>query len=185
MRTLPFGAFSLILMVFGGCQNHVQPRPQGYLSLTFPEPDYVLLKEDVPYYFDYNTIAHSTPSFAKSIKIAYPDMGATIYLNYRRVENNIDSLLYDAYLVPYRHVAKADAIPEKLFTNSTSMVYGQLFSVIGDAASQYQFFLTDSLNPFVIGSLYFYAEPNYDSIYPAVKYIEKDIVRLMESFKLQ
>ena len=185
MRTLSFGIFSFILMLFGDCQNQTQPKPQGYLSLTFPEQDYVPLEEDLPYYFDYNTIARSTSSSGKSIKITYPDMNATIYLNYRVVENNIDSLLYDAYLVPYRHVSKADAIPEKLFTNSTSKVYGQLFSVIGDAASQYQFFLTDSLNHFVIGSLYFYAQPNYDSIFPAVKYIEKDIIRLIESFRWQ
>ena len=172
-------------MLYGGCENHIQPKPKGYLSLTFSEPDYIPLVEDLPYHFDYNTMAHSIPSLGKSIKIKYSDMNATIYLNYREVENNIDSLLYDAYLVPYRHVTKADAIPEKLFTNPASRVYGQLFSIIGNAASQYQFFLTDSLNHFVIGSLYFYAEPNYDSIFPAVKYIEKDIVRLMESFRWQ
>jgi len=55
--------------------------------------------------------------------------------------------------------------------------------VIGNAASQYQFFLTDSIDHFLVGSLYFYAQPNFDSIYPAAVYLEKDIVHLMETLK--
>lgn len=118
-----------------------------------------------------------------SFRLYYPLMKATIYLNYRKIEDNLDSLLYDAYLVPYRHVNKAEEIPEKTFVNHSQKVYGQLFTIIGNAASQQQFYLTDSIHHFVLGSLYFYARPNYDSIYPAVKYIERDIMRMMESFQ--
>ena len=58
-----------------------------------------------------------------------------------------------------------------------------MFNVVGDAASQIQFFLTDSTHNFLIGSLYFYAKPNYDSILPALKYIEKDIIKLIETLE--
>ena len=58
-----------------------------------------------------------------------------------------------------------------------------MFNIIGDAASQIQFFLTDSSYNFLIGSLYFYAKPNYDSILPAVKYVERDIVKLIETLE--
>ena len=37
-------------------------------------------------------------------------------------------------------------------------------------SSQVQFFLTDSLNHFIFGALYFYKKPNYDSIMPAINY---------------
>ena len=85
--------------------------------------------------------------------------------------------------MPYNHLSKAESIPERIFVNPQNKVYGTLFTVVGNAASQYQFFLTDSIDHFLVGSLYFYAKPNYDSIYPAVKYIEKDLVRLMETLQ--
>ena len=42
-------------------------------------------------------------------------------------------------------------------------------------------FLTDSTKHFLVGSLYFYSRPNYDSLLPALDYIEKDVVHLMET----
>jgi gliding motility-associated lipoprotein GldD len=62
-------------------------------------------------------------------------------------------------------------------------VYGTLFRVVGEAASQVQFFLTDSTDHFLVGSLYFYTRPNYDSLMPAAQYVENDLMRLMESFE--
>ena len=46
-----------------------------------------------------------------------------------------------------------------------------------------QFFLTDSTDHFLVGSLYFYTRPNYDSLMPAAQYVENDLMRLMESFE--
>ena len=57
------------------------------------------------------------------------------------------------------------------------------YEVGGNAASQSQFYLTDSTEHFLTGSLYFYAKPNYDSILPAAKYLEKDIRHIMETVK--
>ena len=110
-------------------------------------------------------------------------MKATLYMNYNSVEENIDSLLNDAYQLPFKHISKAESIPEKIFINNEKKVYGTLFSVVGDAASQFQFFLTDSVNHFLVGSVYFYARPNYDSLFPAIKFLEKDLFHLIETFE--
>jgi len=59
------------------------------------------------------------------------------------------------------------------------------YEVTGNAASQAQFYVTDSINHFVTGSLYFYAKPNYDSIYPAANYLQQDIRRIMETMAWQ
>ena len=104
-------------------------------------------------------------------------------MSYIPVKDNIDSLLNDAYQLPGKHMIKADEIPEKIFLDEHQKVYGTLFSVVGNAASQLQFFLTDSSQHFLVGSLYFYTRPNYDSIMPAAKYIERDVIHLMESLK--
>ena len=58
-----------------------------------------------------------------------------------------------------------------------------MYEITGNAASNLQFHATDSTHHFIKGALYFYAKPNYDSILPAVEYIKKDILRLIESLE--
>ena len=57
------------------------------------------------------------------------------------------------------------------------------YEITGNAASQSQFYVTDSTEHFLTGSLYFYAKPNYDSIYPAAIYLQQDIRQIMESLE--
>jgi len=175
--------FTLFFVFVIACKQRTLPKPKGYLALEYPEPNYDSFTESLPFSFDYNTMAEPRTSSTGSLQIVYPLMNATLYLNYRKVKNNLDALLHDAYFIPYQHISKAEEIPEKVFINHNQRVYGQLFTIIGNAASQHQFFLTDSLQHFVVGSLYFYARPNYDSLYPAIKYIERDIIQMKESFQ--
>ena len=80
-----------------------------------------------------------------------------------------------------KHTMKADEIESVLFENAENNVFGMFYAVGGNAASQSQFYVTDSINHFLTGSLYFYAKPNYDSILPAAAYLKNDIKHLMES----
>tara|TARA_B110000263_G_C15281758_1_gene498676 strand:+ start:467 stop:1018 length:552 start_codon:yes stop_codon:yes gene_type:complete len=172
-----------LAMIFS-CNTINQPKPKGYLALNYPKSNYnQFLKQKFPFSFEYNNIAKVEEIAEFGYKVLYPDMKATIYLNYYKVNQNLDSLLNDAYKLPYKHIVKAIEIPEKIFINKKEKVYGTLFSVVGNAASQFQFFLTDSSNNFLVGSLYFYSKPNYDSLYPAIKYIEKDIFHLFNTLK--
>lgn len=165
------------------CTSATQPKPRGYLRLEYPEVQYTVAQK-LPYFtFEHNKFAHYNPVTESNINLIYPEMKATVYLNYNQINKNLDSLLNDAYKLPYKHLSKAESIPERIFINPQNKVYGTLFSVVGNAASQYQFFLTDSSNHFLVGSLYFYAKPNYDSIFPAVKYLEKDLAHLMETLQ--
>ena len=110
-------------------------------------------------------------------------MKATIYLTYQPVRENIEALLKDAQKLTYDHTAKANEIFEQPRVDSIHKVYGMYYMINGDAATQSQFYVTDSTKHFLSGSLYFYAKPNYDSIYPASEYLKKDIKRLMESIR--
>ena len=160
-----------------------QPKPKAYLRLKYVNPIYKETNLAPNFSFEYNTMAQLREGQKKLLSLVYPEMKATLYINYNSVRGNIDSLLNDAYKLPYKHISKAESIPEKLFINRDEKVYGTLFSVIGNAASQFQFFLTDSINHFIVGSLYFYARPNYDSLYPAVNYLQKDIIHIMETLQ--
>ena len=80
-------------------------------------------------------------------------------------------------------ISFADVIEEFVYENPERRVYGMFYDVGGNAASQSQFYVTDSINHFITGSLYFYAKPNYDSILPAVEYIKKDMIQMMETLE--
>ena len=174
--------FLLFLLLIISCEQVQQPMPKGYLRLEYPEANYSLHSSAYPFSFEHNQLAKIIDD-KRGIKLVYPKMKATLYLNYKPIKENLNDLLNDAYQLPYKHVVKATSIPEKLFINPKEKVYGTLFSVEGDAASQFQFFVTDSTRHFLIGSLYFYAQPNYDSLYPAIQYLQKDLTHFMETIK--
>ena len=81
------------------------------------------------------------------------------------------------------HMKKADNIEHRVFINEDNKVYGTYFQIIGDAASQSQFYVTDSIQNFVTGSVYFYTKPNYDSILPAADYLQNDMRAIMETLR--
>ena len=173
----------IFLLCLIGCEQNTLPKPKAYLSLNYSEPVYNAVEHDCPYTFEINDLAEILPQDRCWSKIIYPKMKATVYLSYVPIQDNLVSLLYDAYQMPSKHVTKAEEIPERVFQNPKDRVYGTLFRVVGEAASQVQFFLTDSTDHFLVGSLYFYTRPNYDSLMPAAQYVENDMIRLMESFE--
>ena len=172
--------FALIISCVG---KPIKPKPKSMLNLKYPLPTYIVRKSKCQYSLKINRYSNFISSDKCRDKIIYPNLKGTIYLTYKRINNNFDSLLSDAYSMPLKHVRKAVGIPEKVFINRRNKTYGSIFKIVGNAASQVQFFLTDSLNHFIFGALYFYKRPNYDSIMPAVNYIGDDISKLMESIK--
>lgn len=173
----------LIAMVFVGCKDEVLPKPKAMLRLDYPNAEYAQSGPDCVYTFDKNTLSEIKESKDCSMVLDYPMMKGSIYLTYKPVQGNLDTLLVDAQKLSYEHVVKADNIVEQPFINREDGVYGMFYEVSGNAASQSQFYVTDSINHFVTGSLYFYAKPNYDSILPAAMYLQNDIRRIMESLR--
>ncbi len=173
----------LFSLSFIACKEDTLPKPQAYLSLSYPEPKYVSFDSKCGYSFSHNTIGILDNKGNCNFNINYPKLKATVYLTYKPVQNNINSLLKDAQKLTYEHVIKADGISEQPYINKEKKSYGMFYEVTGNAASQSQFYLTDSTKHFLVGSVYFYAKPNYDSILPASNYIKNDLRVLMESLK--
>lgn len=159
------------------------PKPRAMLRLDYPQKAYRLLESDCPYVFEYNQLAESRQESDCNVVLDYPAMKGSVFITYKPVEGNLRSLLSDAQKLSYEHVVKADNIVEQPYVDPENGVYGMFYEVQGDAASQSQFYVTDSTDHFVTGSLYFYAKPNYDSILPAAVYLQKDIRRIMESLR--
>ncbi len=170
------------IILFACSNNESIPKPKAQLRLEYPQAVYKNIQ--LKYLsFDKSNQAKLEKINDKKFNLVYPKMKAKIYMTYFPVLNNLDSLLRDAEKFTYEHTIKADEIIRKDFVNDEKKVYGSLNLVTGNAASQIQFHATDSTRHFINGSLYFYAQPNYDSIYPAVKYIQKDVQRLLESLQ--
>ncbi|MFQ3181663.1 MAG: gliding motility-associated lipoprotein GldD [Polaribacter sp.] len=175
--------FILISLIFISCNTNILPKPKAYLSLEYPKKKYTKLSLERPYSFE--VLKNTTLVDDKNnwLKINYPNLKASIDITYRPVENNLNELLAEAEKLVFKHAVKAEQIIPKDFINPKRRVFGSLYEITGNAASHLQFHVTDSTNNFIKGSLYFYVKPNYDSILPAVSYIKKDILRLIETLE--
>jgi gliding motility-associated lipoprotein GldD len=180
MRNIFILIISLILL---SCNDVVLPKPKAYLSLEYPKKEYKTLSVQRPYSFD--VLKNTTVIDDKNnwLKITYPNLKASIDITYRPIQNNLKELLTEAEKLVFKHTVKAEEIIPKDFVNPKKRVFGSLYEITGNAASQIQFHVTDSTNNFIKGSLYFYAKPNYDSILPAVAYIKEDILHLIETLE--
>ena len=176
-------ALVTLLLLLISCGEETTPKPQAQLRLDYPNPTYGLLEGSCPFTFSINEAATIKSSKPCTFVITYPKMKGTVCITYKHVNNNIDSLLRDAQKLTYDHVVKADEITTQPFINPSKKVYGMFSEVGGNAATNAQFYVTDSTKNFIYGSMYFYAKPNYDSILPAVSYIKGDIRKIIETIE--
>jgi len=170
------------ISVFFSCTENAVPKPEGYLRLEYPIARYTTFQDECPFTFGINTLTRIKNKNNCSFSIEYPHMKATIFLSYKPINNDLENLLQDTQRLTYQHTKKAETIYEQPFENPADKVYGMLYQVGGNAASDTQFYLTDSIKNFILGSVYFKVKPNHDSILPASEYIKNDVRLLMESF---
>ena len=172
-----------LLVSTTSCKNDALPKPSSQLRLDYPVAKYASFSNHCPFEFEINEDAIIKEDKNCGFSIHYPKMKATIYLTYKTVNNNLNDLLKDAQKLTYEHVIKADDILELPYVNFDKKVYGMFYRVDGNAATNAQFYATDSIKHFVTGSIYFYAKPKFDSIMPAAGYVKNDMQRLMETIK--
>ncbi len=182
MKFRSYIAIILFGVLFMACKEEVLPKPKAELRLEYAKPELAELQTD-HFRFSYNKTAEVRTKSNTSLSLQYPEMKGEIFINYRKVDNNIKKLLSDAQKLSYEHSVKADGIVEQPFISEEHKVYGMFYEVSGNAASQAQFYVTDSTEHFLTGSLYFLSKPNYDSIYPAAAYLQNDIRGIMETLR--
>ena len=185
MNKRPVVLLTFLMLAFSivSCKDDVLPKPSGQLRLEYQRAKYAHFENSCPFTFDINSNSIIKEKGDCNFTIDYPKMKATIYLSYKPVNNNIDALLRDAQKLTYEHVIKADDILEQPFLNREDKVYGMFYQVNGNAATNAQFYVTDSIKHFIDCSVYFYAKPNFDSVMPATRYVKNDMQRIMESLR--
>lgn len=187
-RTKYIALFLMLIVFFSSCEENYSPKPRAYFRIELPKKNYQNYASDCPYTFAYPTyakvITDNRPNSEKCwINIDYPQFDARIHISYKHVEKNLAKYLEDSRTLTYKHIVKASDIREDIVTDDSSKVYGLIYDVKGDAASPMQFYLTDSTQHFLRGSLYFNSAPNYDSILPVLEFIKKDVYYMMNTFE--
>lgn len=180
-------ALVVLLLAAAACKRSYTPRPHGYFRITFPQKKYVRYEGPCPYTFEY-------PVYARVVKdrepdaepcwlnVEFPQFHGSLHITYKNIEGNLARMLEDTYSLAYKHTVKADAIHERAFTDTVARVYGILYDIRGNAASNVQFYLTDSTRHYLRGALYFNLVPEKDSLAPVIRFIREDIVHMIETF---
>src|SRR4030095_5251641 len=177
-----------------GCNSSYTPKPRGYFKITFPERGYQHFDNgQCPFTFDYPTygVVNRDTVFLDTVpdnpcwfNISFPSLNGNLYLSYKEIggKNTLQKLIEDAHKLTFKHTVKADYIEEN-YLSTPNHVDGILYDVGGNAASPLQFFVTDSVEHFLRGSLYFYNIPNSDSIAPLVNFIKPDVLEMIKTLQ--
>ena len=182
----------LLIIAFGYSCNNTEyyPKPRGYIRIELPEKSYRKFDSVFPYSFEYPKYANINfdgldPINKYWMNIDYKKYHGKIHVSYKSLDKQeLYRFTEDAREMAFKHAAKAVGIKESVYSNPKKQVYGLTYRIEGrDAASPFQFYLTDSTQHFVRGALYFNVVPNNDSLQPVIDYILADINHLFETFE--
>jgi len=188
MRILSITSIVLLLL-FSGCNNDYVPKPRGYYRIDLPKREYRLFDTTFPYTFEYPVYAVITADSSKMaepywINISFIPFHAELHVSYKVVNGNLAKYLDDSHTLVNKHIPKANAITQRQFIDPVNRVYGLEYDINGtDAASTYQFYLTDSISRFMRAALYFNLVPNNDSLAPVIGFLKGDLEHMITTFR--
>lgn len=183
-----FFGFAVILI---SCGKDYSPKPRGYFRINFPEKKYEPIRmEGCPFSID-------VPEYAKLEKdpdpkalscwfdMKYSDFNAKVHFTYMPItaSSTLSELTKDAHEFAFKHTVKATGIDQIQIHNQENQIYGLIYDIKGNTASNFQFYLTDSSRHYLRGALYFEERPNLDSIRPVLNFIKEDLYFAIENFK--
>ncbi|MEJ7643096.1 MAG: gliding motility lipoprotein GldD [Chryseolinea sp.] len=173
----------------GACNSDYQPKPLGYNRLILPPHEYLELPDTLPYSFEYSqhaTLLRDTSRISENfwIEIYYPQVKSNIHITYKTITSQklLKEFMDDANKLTSKHQIKAYAINE-VITTTPSGKTAVIAELEGEVPSQFQFTITDSSKNFLRGALYFNTQVANDSLAPAIEYMKKDIMQIINTLE--
>ena len=177
-------AYLILALITISCTEDTKPKPKGELRLEYPQPKYQAFNNNCAYTFEYSDFAKITDAKQTCwYNLRYPKMKANVFITYFPVKNDFDAHVKEVEKMVYEHTVKASAIETKSFSYPEKRVFGNFYELKGETASNIQIFITDSTKHFVTANLYFNSRPKPDSLAPAVNYIKKDLLHMIDTFQ--
>ena len=178
----------IVLLLVASCTTPYQPKPRGYNRLELPDPEYVLSPDTLPYQFEYSRHARflRDTSWIRDrhwVEIYYPALQATIHVTYKSVQHSdklLKEYLKDAYVLTAKHQIKAYAIDETIVRTPGGKT-AIIAELDGEVPSQFQFTMTDSTENFLRAAVYFNVKIQNDSLRPAIEYLKRDAMQLINT----
>lgn len=183
----------LLLAVIAACNSDYTIRKRGYYKIDFPVHEYKVFDQPgYPYTFEYpvyarvvkdTTFFDGKPENDYWINVDFPQFNGKIYISYKDIgKNDLTKLVNDAFQMTYKHTQKATEITDSAIRTANG-ISGLFFNVGGNAATAKQFFVTDSVNHFLRGALYFDASPNEDSLTIVNQFLQEDMKHLINTLQ--
>lgn len=182
------GASLFVLIGFLLSCTEYTPKPRGYVRIEPAPAQYVRLSvKSLPYTFQVSRSATvELPPEGDSdgwIHLDYPAFGAKIYGSYLAVTPaTLPVAEEECRSLVARQARQAARMTEKAYQDAEHGVYGSLFLIEGETVSPIQFLLTDSTSHFFRGALYYHCRPNPDSLAPVTRYLQADILQMIQTF---
>ena len=183
--------FSFIILISCKGEVVINPKPSTFLKTSFPEHSYHTEKSDAPFqfslsdFFTLKTPVNCNEFYCEQEIYLGRQIDGNINLFYKKVENSdsLDRLINFSNQEVDFHKIKADKIEYDQIIDPENRVYGTLFELKGDVATNFQFYLTDSLQNFVRGEVVLNCVPNYDSLQHVLSYIKADLTKMINTFE--
>jgi gliding motility-associated lipoprotein GldD len=179
----------ILAAVLISCGENFTPKPIGYPRVYFPEKNFEKFDTiTCPFSFEipgYATMDQDADQGSEPCwyNLNFHPYNATLHISYKPVNNilQFDSMYEDSRRLTMKHFQKADQIEEIDIHNPSRNVYGIIYTLKGNTATNFNFFITDSSNHFLRGALYFNSKTKQDSTKPAYEYMVNDVYHLIET----
>lgn len=168
------------------------PKPLCYLRTDFPDHQYSNFQVKNPM-FDYQFDISNLYALRQNLgdqrygfqEFDLGPINGTLLVYQKRFhsKDSLITLINAANDLVDEHKIKADRIDFDQLIDHDKRVFGTFFTLKGNVATNYQFYLTDSTSRFVRGEILLNCRPNYDSLRPTLDYLKVDLDRMMQSFQ--
>ena len=166
-------------LLLTACSEDTVPKPRGWFRIDLPEKGYTAWGNDSTFHAEIPAYAIMREREAKGearwLDLRFPKQRATVHMTWSPVSGRMAELIEDAHVFKAQHESKAARIRSDRVLRDSARVFGTMFDVEGDVASPMVFYLTDSTDNFLYGSLYYDTRPNADSAAPVTERIRQDM----------
>ena len=190
---IAFVIFTIITIYFTKnliFQQEFNPKPPTYLKVNLPMHHYH--NEMVACFLNVSSADIFT---LKKVSTDYLgqcaqeiDLGpinGTLYLYYKgfNTRDSLGTLINLSNDMVDDHKIKADKIDFEQIIDRKRKVYGTFFTFKGNVATNFQFYLTDSVSHFVRAEVLLNCRPNYDSLRPTLDYLKIDLLKFVNTLE--
>jgi len=183
------GRLCFVSLLFAACGGNYSPKPLAYPRVEFPEKNYTLFSPgNCPFQFEVPAYSRMDVDQDKNTEpcwynMQFPVYNATLHISYKPIANleTFDSIYEDTRVLTMKHFERADQIEEIDISNEEQDVYGLIYTLKGNTATNFNFFITDSANHFLRGALYFNTHTKQDSVRPAFDYMVQDVYQMIRT----